>query len=159
MASVRTTRLAAAAVLALALMAAAPAAAVEVVLGSDSPLRGEPVTVTVTRDGAPLPGVRVEALYRPNSQTSAREVLAPTGPDGQTEWTPTDAGIVTIEVLGPEGGAPLATANTAVRRGYFPARGIAVMVIAGLLLFGGAAVGMKMLLSEVAPPAVEPPST
>lgn len=158
MARPRASRLAAAAALALALLAAAPAAAVEIALGSDSPLRGEPVSVTVTRDGVPLPGARIEAHYRPNSQTSSRESLAPTGPDGRTEWTPTDAGIVTLEVLGPEDGAPLASVNTAVRMGYFPAGGIAVMVIAGLLLFGGAAVGMKMLLSEVAP-AVEPPST
>jgi hypothetical protein len=141
-----------------ALAAAAPAAAVEIVIASDSPLRGEPVAVTVTDGGAPVAGARVEAHYRPNSQTASREELAPTGADGRTEWTPHLAGIVTLAVLDPEGGAPPASVNTAVRMGYFPASGIAVMVIAGLLLFGGAAIGMTMLLRE-GPPAVEPPST
>lgn len=153
------TRAALAVALLAAIAVATPAAAVEIALASDSPLQGEPVTVTVTDDGAPVAGARVEALYRPNSQTSAREDLAPTGADGRTEWTPSDAGIVTLAVLDPEReGATLASVNTAVRRGYFPASGIAVMIIAGLLLFGGAAIGMKMLLSE-GPPAVEPPST
>lgn len=159
MARRRTAGRTAVAALALALAAAVPAAAVEIELASDSPLRGEPVAVTVSDDGAPLADARVEAHFRPNSQTARREELPPTGPDGRVEWTPTEAGIVTLSVLDPGGGAPLASVNTAVRRGYFPASGIAVMVTAGLLLFGGAAVGLKMLLSEGPPPAIEPPST
>lgn len=141
-----------------ALLAAVPAAAVEIALADPRPLLGEPVAVTVTEGAEPLAGARLEAHYRPNSQTAFRETLPPTDATGRTDWTPSAAGIATLEVLDPAGGPPLATLNTAVRYGRFPARGIVVMVVAGVLLFGGAALGMKMLLSE-GPPAVEPPST
>ena len=146
------------AAVALALAAPTAAAAVEITLDHPRPLLGEPVTVTVTDGADPLAGARLEAHYRPNSQTASREPLPPTDAAGRTEWRPRAAGIATLEVIDPAGGTPLATLNTAIRYGRFPARGIVVMVVAGLLLFGGAALGMWMLLSE-GPPALEPPST
>lgn len=149
----------AAAALVLLAGSAVPGAAVEIELGDESPLRGEPVAVTV-RDagGVPIAGARLEAHYRPNSQTAFREPLPPTDAAGRTEWTPRDAGIVTVEMLDPAGGPATASVNTAVRFGRFPLRGIVVMALAGLLLFGGAGFGMRMLLAE-GPPTVEPPST
>lgn len=161
---------AAALTIALAALLAAPAAGVEIALATESPLLDDPVAVTVTDAGTPVAGARVDAHYRPNSQTAFREPLPPTDAAGRTEWTPRAAGIVTLEVLEPAGGPAPGTVhrcgptprparcNTAVRFGAFPARGVVVMVVAGLLLFGGAALGMAMLLRE-GPPAVEPPST
>ena len=70
---------------------------------------------------------------------------------------PRDAGIVSLDVLDPDGGAPLASVHTSVRFGAFPASGMAVMIVAGLLLFGGAALGLRSLLA--APQLDEPPST
>lgn len=145
-------------VLAIGLLPGPAAASVTIEVDRPSPLRGEALTVTVTGDGRPLAGAGLEALYRPNSQTSFVESLPPTDAAGTSEWTPRDAGIVTLSVLDPADGPPLATRTLAVRFGSFPARGIAVMVLAGLLLFGGAGFGLYMLLSE-GPPAVEPPST
>lgn len=139
--------------------AAGPAAAVEIALADPRPLLDEPVTVTVTDGGEPLAGARLDAHYRPNSQTASREPLAPTDAAGRTEWTPRAAGIATLELLDPDGGPPLASLNTAIRYGGFPAAGMVVMIVAGLLLFGGAAFGTWMLFSEGGAPAVEPPST
>lgn len=143
------------------LATAAPLAAGEIALDADYPLRGEATVVTVTGDGgAPAAGAVVEALYRPNSQTSHSETLPPADGAGQVRWVPEDAGIVTLTAHPPGAGAetpPLATVNVAVRYGGFPGRGVVIMVIAGVLLFGGAALGFWLLLS--APPAVEPPST
>lgn len=144
--------------LALPPAVAVAAGAVELRLDDPSPLRGEPATVTVTEDGRPLAGARLEALYRPNSQTSFRESLPATDAAGASVWTPRDAGIVTLAVLPAGDGSPLATHTVAVRFGSFPGLGVAVMIFAGLLLFGGAAFGLVMLLSE-GPPAIEPPST
>lgn len=143
---------------AAALLTAVPAAAIDITLDDPRPLLDAPVTVTVTDGTDPVAGARVEAHYRPNSQTAAREPLPPTDESGRTEWRPRAAGIATLEVIDPAGGPPLASLNTAIRYGGFPARGLLVMIVAGLLLFGGAALGMWMLLSE-GPPAVEPPST
>lgn len=147
--------------LAAGLLAALPAAAGDIALDADYPLRGEATVVTVTGDGgAPAAGAVVEALYRPNSQTSHSETLPPTDASGQVRWVPDDAGIVTLTAHPAGAGADtpaLASLNVAVRYGRFPGRGVVIMVIAGVLLFGGAAVGFWLLLA--APPAIEPPST
>lgn len=125
------------------------------------PLRGEPVEIRLTTaDGRPIPGVTVSALYRPNSETAHTERIGVTGPDGSLSWTPADAGVVTLQAAGEEGAAPLAQAQVAVRFGGFPPVGLAVMIFAALLLFGGAALGFWLLLrapSHV--PPTEPPST
>jgi hypothetical protein len=161
--------LAAAALAALvALAAAPPAGAAEIVLDRTAgyerayPLRGEPARVTVRGDdGAPLAGAVVETLYRPNSQTTHAAWLAPTDAAGTTTWTPEDAGIVAlIAHQGAADGPVLASLDVTVRFGGFPASGLAVMIVAGLILFGGAAVGFVRLLGPGGePPAAEPPST
>lgn len=144
---------------------AASEIAIERTAGFDRayPLRGEPARVTVTgEDGRPLAGAVVEVVYRPNSQTSHTDLLPPTGADGTVVWTPTDAGIVALTAhQGSADGPVLASLHVAVRYGGFPASGIAVMSVAGLILFGGAAYGFAKLLGPDGgrlPPA-EPPST
>ena len=144
-------------VIALATLAAPAAGAVEIALSDDYPLRGEPVTVTLSGDDA----TAVRALrvtYRPNSQTLHEETLAVAA--GAVEWTPRDAGIVRLEALDGDQAA-LQTRNAAVRFGRFPAPGIAVMSLAAALLFGGAALAMVALLRAPATleDEVEPPST
>jgi hypothetical protein len=123
------------------------------------PLRGQPTEIAVTRGGAPLAGVEIEALYRPNSETSSHEALPPTDAAGQVSWTPRDAGIVTLTAHVPGEETP-ATLNVAVRHGRFPARGLGIMILAGVLLFGGVLLGFLRLLREPgAIPPEEPPST
>jgi hypothetical protein len=134
-------------------------AATELHLARPYPLRDHPVAVTVTRDGVPVSDAVVTVRYRPNSEIAHVEELPPTGADGRVFWTPTDAGIATLETPG-EGGAGPATLSVAVRFGAFPDLGVLVMTIAALLLFGGAGLGFYLLLTEPqGPPAEEPPST
>lgn len=146
---------------ALLLAAALPAAGGEIQVADAYPLRGQATTVEVSEDGVPAAGAVVEVLYRPNSATSHTETLPPADGAGRVEWVPADAGIVTLTARRPgaaQDAPALATLNVAVRYGGFPARGLATMIVAGLLLFGGAALGFWFLLSST-PPAVEPPST
>lgn len=155
----RRSALAAAAVLGLVLAGTRPAPATELHLAESYPLRDRPVTVTVTRAGAPVAGAVVSVRYRPNSELAHVEALPPTGPDGRVLWTPTDAGIATLEAPGGQGEGP-ATLSVAVRFGAFPGLGVLVMVIAAILLFGGAGFGFYLLMGEPqGPPAHEPPST
>jgi len=138
---------------------AAPAPATELQVADAYPLRDRPVVVTVTRGGAPLPGAVVSVHYRPNSEIAHVETLPPTGADGRVLWTPSYAGIATLETPGGEGWGP-ATRSVAVRFGAFPSLGKLVMAIAALLLFGGAGLGFYLLLTEPqGPPTAEPPST
>lgn len=121
------------------------------------PLRQQHSTIRVEREGVPVEGMVVEALYRPNSQTSFSERLDPTDANGTTSWTPRDAGIVTLSAKDASGADT--SAHVAVRYGTFPLPGVIVMIVAGLLLFGGASLGFVMLLREQRVPEEEPPST
>lgn len=142
--------------------ASAQAADIELVAEKAYPLRGEPVEIHLRgADGSPLPGVVLSARYRPNSETVHTEELGITGPDGSLTWTPADAGVVTLEATGAGSAQPIAQHQVAVRFGAFPAVGLLVMLVAATLLFGGAALGFRLLLRPPPPqaPAVEPPST
>jgi hypothetical protein len=150
----------AAAALGVAAPAGAQPAAPELTAATPYPLRGEPVEIRLTGAGRPMPGVAIRATYRPNSETAHTEEIGLTGADGTLRWTPEVAGVVTLQAMGAAGAAPLASAQVAVRFGSFPPLGLAVMVFAAVLLFGGAGLGFWLLLRPPAhPPATEPPST
>lgn len=156
------------ALLALGSSAPAPARAGEITLDVERnfdappkvrfPLRGELLSLTVTEEGIAQPGVVVEVLYRPNTQTSRTETLAPTDARGTTSWTPSDPGLVTLtasrELPGGEV-KTVASRNVAVRFGGFPPSGIAIMLIAGLMLFGGALFGFWLLMKDDLPSSLE----
>jgi hypothetical protein len=146
--------------------AAGEAAGLAIVADDERPLRGQVVRLTVTEGGRPAAGARVTALYRPNSQTQHEAELAPVDSSGTVLWTPEYTGPVTLEVRPagtPSGGGepPAAAALTvAVRYGSLPASGLFIMVLAGVLLFGGAAWAMILLLRPPDHiPEAEPPST
>lgn len=140
-------------------------AEVTVTTDDERPLRGEVVRLHVLDDGAPAPGHQVVAVYRPNSQTEHRERLPAVDASGTVLWTPRDAGPVTLEVWPPDvevdvDGDPLLSLTVAVRYGGFPASGMLIMILAGLLLFGGATTAFILLLRPPSHiPAEEPPST
>ena len=121
------------------------------------PVRGEPTTVIVEDEGGPVGGVVVQVEYRPNSSTARTVTLPPTDPSGLADWTPEDAGLARLSASGPEG--PEGTVAISIRFVRFEAAGIAIMLFAGLFLFGGAGYGMSLLLREQKAPEEEPPST
>jgi hypothetical protein len=147
----------------VAVAAAAPLAALEIQAADERPLKGAPVRLTVTEGTAPAAGARIEAVYRPNSSTSSTEALPAADSAGTVFWTPRAAGPVRLSAWpagAGEGGPPAAQLTVAVRYGSFPPAGLLIMVVAGVLLLGGAAFGMIMLLRPPGqPPLEEPPST
>jgi len=147
----------AAALLALGLWTASARAGVET--DPPVPVQGEPATVTVTNDltGAPLRAAAVTVVYRPGSKVSHAESLGTTDARGRIAWTPADAGIVTLTAI-PPGGEEVApiTSNLSVRFRGIPLRGLAVMVLAGIILYGGVIRGFRSLGSF---PHRRPPDT
>ena len=139
-------------------LAAGTAHGLAIEVSEPYPLRGVPATLSLSGDGAEA-ARSILVTYRPNSQTSHEETLELAG--SSVEWTPRDAGIVQLSVRGADG-ATITSRNVAVRFGGFPASGLAVMLVAATILFGGAIFAFLALLREPALPPeeeVEPPST
>ena len=120
---------------ALALALAAPAAAQSVVsVEPAAPVVGEPVRVTFSE---PVDSVTV--VYRPGAISAVTETFTPDA--AAFEFTPDRAGVVSVT-------SGDAAQSLSVRFRTAPLSGLVVMVLAGLVLFGGAAVSMRALLSD-----------
>ena len=114
---------------------AAPVGAQEIVsVTPEAPTRGEPVTVTFS---APVDSVAV--TYRPGAVTATTETFTP----GAATFTfsPEKAGVVQVA-------SGDASQSLSVRYIGTPLGGLLVMILAGLILFGGAAVALRALLAD-----------
>ena len=120
--------------LALALAATGASAQSIVSVEPTAPTRGVPVTVTFDR---PVDSVRV--VYRPSAVTADTVVFTP----GAASFTfsPERAGIVSV-------GSGDAAQSLSVRYVGVPIGGLVVMVLAGLILFGGATIALRALLAD-----------
>ena len=122
--------------LALALAAGADA---QITTSPDVIVRGQPVAVTFAQ-----PTDSLLVTYRPNSGIAFEEVVPASG--ATATWTPSRAGVV---ALATPGGA---SQNVSVRFDRTPLSGLIILILAGIVLFGGAAYAMRALLSEDASP-------
>ena len=117
------------------LAVAAGATAQDIVsVAPDSPTRGEVVTVTFSE---PVDSVTV--VYRPGAVTAVTEVMTPES--ATFRFTPERAGVVSVS----SGGA---SQSLSVRYLGVPVAGLVVMILAGLILFGGATISMRALLAD-----------
>lgn len=120
----------------LALAGLAPTAAAQYTLSAPRLYVGEPVTVTL-----PQAVQALEVTYRPNSSIATTETLTPAG--GLTvEWTPTQAGVVRLSSAAAGG------QNVSVRFQETPTSGLLVLILAGTILFGGAAFASVKLFQD-----------
>lgn len=117
------------------------------------PTEGEPVVITVTdADGNAITGAPVEAVYRPGSEVSRNETVGTTDEKGTVTWTPTGAGIVSVQSTAAD--STTITANLSVRFDGLPIPGLLIFVLAGIILFSGIIRGFRSL--GEAPPALPP---
>ncbi len=118
-----------------ALLAVASASAQDVVSVDPAvPTIGEPVTVTFS---APVDSVTV--TYRPGAVTAFTETFTP-GAAAFT-FTPERAGVVSVA-------AGEASQSLSVRYVGVPLSGLIVMILAGVVLFGGAGLALRALLAD-----------
>ena len=109
-------------------------------------VRGKQVRVSVggSEDEGSL---RLDAIYRPNSQTEKKEKVGRFGTGGTLDWTPLDAGITRLVLIGPDG-EEMQSRNVAVRFPSASKSGLLIFFLAGVLLFGGSSYFMRKALGE-----------
>ncbi len=120
--------------LSAALLATAASAQDVLSVTPDVPTVGEPVTVTFS---APVDSVTV--TYRPGAVTAHEERFTP-GAAAFT-FTPERAGVVSVA-------SGDASQSLSVRFRGTPVGGLIVMILAGLILFGGAGLALRALLAD-----------
>lgn len=118
-------------------------AADELVLEKDFATVGEPIAITYEAENSKE--LLLQVTYRPNSETEKREKPRSFEEGGRLMWTPTEPGLATLTVMN-KGGESLASLEIGVCFSETPAWGIIVMVLAGLLLFGGAGFSLVIAL-------------
>jgi hypothetical protein len=85
----------------------------------------------------PAPTDTLLATYRPSTSIAHVDTLV-----GAQQWTPTEAGVVALSTPGGD------TQNVSVRFARTPLAGLAVLLVAGLILFGGAGFAFRKLFED-----------
>jgi hypothetical protein len=112
------------------------------------PTQGMATRIFLTdADGAPLGGVPVVVRYRPGSRVESADTLGTTDPAGALEWMPRDAGLVTLATAGEDG--PSISSNLSVRYKGVPLPGLVIMILAGLILYGGVIRGFRAMKEPI----------
>jgi hypothetical protein len=129
------------------LLVLAPAARADFATEPPHPTQGKATRVFLTDDnGAPLGGIAVVARYRPGSRVESADTVGVTDPAGALEWMPRDAGLVTLQTAG---GGPAISRNLSVRYAGVPLPGLVIMILAGVILYGGVIRGFQTLKEPV----------
>jgi len=101
------------------------------------------LSIVAVLDNAPY---EVSVTYRPNSETVTTKTIGALDDEGRIEWKPEFAGLADLSIK--EGsGNKVASKFVSVKYPSAPISGIAIMLLAGTLLFGGAALSLKKALS------------
>lgn len=122
-----------------------PSLAHEIRINMEYPEVGAPVEVFVKGQGLDKTSLFVK--HRPGSETEEELLIGRLDDSNKMEWIPKDAGIARL-VLRDDKGGDLASKNTAICYSGIPILGVGVMVLAGILLFGGAAISLSIALQE-----------
>lgn len=94
-------------------------------------------------------------VYSPNSETQSETEVGRLSGSGEITWIPSRFGIATLSVRDGSGAA-IASENVAIVFASPPLSGVLVMLFAGALLFGGAAISLRSVLREGVPSSSRP---
>jgi hypothetical protein len=130
----------------LALGAPARAGGLQLSLPVEFPVVGEEQAVRLSGD-RPAGPVRLKVVYRPNSATEHESIVGEFGSDGSLRWRPDAPGITQLIAEDAEG-KKLCEKRVATCFASTPVSGIVVMILAGILLFGGAATSLVLALKR-----------
>jgi hypothetical protein len=105
-------------------------------LSNEYPLIGEEVVITVSNDELEL-----LVTYRPNSAISQMDTLKRESPTAEFYWDPVSAGVVNLS-------SGDISKNVSVRFEKVSTGGILVMLIAGIILLGGATFSLIAMMRK-----------
>lgn len=100
-----------------------------------SPAQGASCWIEVTRGKEAVEGAEVIVTYRPNSEVAETHRVGRTDGSGRVRWTPAAAGIATIAAEAEE--IEPISLTVSVRFRQPPWLGIAILILAAMILFGG----------------------
>ena len=132
-------------------LAASAAADPVLKLAAAFPVEGKEQVVRLEDFGAPT-AIRLKIVYRPNSETQSEVIVGDFGADGTVIWRPAVPGI-TLLIAETHDGQSVCQKRVATCFATTPISGILVMVLAGILLFGGAATSLVLALGGKREPA------
>ncbi len=130
-------------VLALLLLTAVPAVAQDITLSNESPEVGEAITVTLDEAVDTL-----RVVYRPNSSVARTEFVTSATPTSTFTWSAASAGLVQLSYAGRGAEAAPVSRNVSVRFAGLSVPGLAIMLLAGGILFGGVVLAFRTLFRD-----------
>jgi hypothetical protein len=99
------------------------------------PGEGRPCVLTLRDSEGAVSGARITVTFRPNSEVATTNELGATDAAGRFTWTPDEAGIATLTAEAESYDPVDLTVSVKFQRPS--ALGIAILIVAGMLLFGG----------------------
>lgn len=127
----------------LFLLSSSPAMAT-ITLSNDAPKVGEKIVISFD-----VPVDTLTITYRPNSSVAKTEVLVNRPPATSFEWASKDPGLVELSYLDKSGSGPVPeTRNVSIYFSGLSFSGLAVMVFAGFILFGGVGFAFRTLFRD-----------
>ncbi|MBD3161404.1 MAG: hypothetical protein GF346_04275 [Candidatus Eisenbacteria bacterium] len=99
------------------------------------PGQGRPCWIVVKSGEVPIERAEVTVTYRPNSEVAETHLLGRTDASGRVRWRPAAAGIATITAEAEEIDPVELTVSVRFREP--PWLGIAMLILAAMILFGG----------------------
>jgi hypothetical protein len=128
----------------LLLVMSSPIARASIEVSKASPDVGERITLTFS-----VPVDTLTVTYRPNSSVSKTETLVNNPPVTSMEWASKEPGLVSLVYWDKSQESPQrVNRSLSIRFDGISGSGIAVMLFAGIVLFGGAATAFRTLFQE-----------
>jgi len=113
----------------------------------DFPTRGEPTKILIhPKEGEDCQQAQLFVTRRPNSKTEKVKNLGTPSATCTIDWIPEDVGITKLAIK--VGNEKVVEKNVSVRFEKNPASGSIILIVAGIILYGGIVYAFKINLSQ-----------
>lgn len=114
-----------------------------ITLSENMPIEGTQVIITLDQ-----PAEKIVVQYRPNTELCISDTLRADSATTTFVWHPARAGVTQLSVVDSVSGKTLASCSVSVQFNGLSIAGLTVMIIAGLILFGGVGLSFALLFRQ-----------